>query len=98
MPNSHETASPPSSLNRGAEPSAGQERLADQVRDVVGVGAPRDRVPEHPGLMTAVKTAERLGIPPGRGRQQLRVGLLHTYYLPAPGPAFQMARLIALGD
>jgi len=36
----------------------------------------------------------------GRGcsRQQLRVGLLHTYCLPAPGPAFQMDRLIALGD
>src|SRR5580658_6402640 len=67
----------------------GQERLADQVCDVVGVGAPRDRVAKHPGLVAAVETAERLGIPPGRSRQQVRVGLIHTYYLPAPGPAFQ---------
>jgi hypothetical protein len=70
-----------------------KERFTDHVRDVTSVGASRDRVAQYLALMTAVETAERLGIAMSRGGQQVRVGLVHTYYLPAPGPAFQTSQL-----
>jgi hypothetical protein len=56
----------------------GQECFADHVRDVTGVGASRDRVAEYPVFVAAIETAKRLGITSGRGRQQLRIGLVHA--------------------
>jgi hypothetical protein len=68
-----------------------EERFAHDVRDVTGVGASRDGVAEHPLFVTAIETAERLGVTPGRGLQQVRIGLVHACYLPAGGRAFQAA-------
>jgi hypothetical protein len=67
-----------------------EERLAHCVRDVTGVGASRDGVAKHPLLVTAIETAERLGVTPGRGLQQVRVGLVHACYLPVSGRAFHV--------
>ena len=93
----HPPATPNSDGRRHRSPSVNsrrrtkraEERFADHVGDVTGAGASRDGVTKHPLLVTAIETAERLGVSPGRRRQQVRVGLFHARYLPAVGQAFQ---------
>ncbi|MGD0069187.1 MAG: hypothetical protein ABSB76_37915, partial [Streptosporangiaceae bacterium] len=56
----------------------GQERLADHIRNITSAGASRNRVTKHAVFVTAIETPECLGISSDRGRQQVRVGLVHT--------------------